>query len=166
MSCWREDCSCKHLEFLKKEKTMTDKRVLFLCTGNTARSQMAEAFLRKYAGEHFEAHSAGLKPDVIHPYTEQVMREIGVDISGQYSKGFKEYFGKVSFAYLITVCAQAEANCPTTFPGIGNRLSWAFDDPAAVEGSEEEKLQKFREVRDQIEKRIRLWLEEQGFSKK
>jgi arsenate reductase len=92
------------------------------------------------------------------------MREIGIDLSGQHSKSVKEYLGKMSFSYLITVCAEGEANCPTTFPGIGQRLSWAFHDPAAVEGSEEEKLQKFREVRDQIEKRIKLWIEEKGIS--
>ena len=111
-----------------------------------------------------KAYSAGLTPGVINPYTERVMREIGIDLSGQHSKSVKEYLGKMSFTYLITVCAEAEANCPTTFPGIGQRLSWAFDDPAAVEGSEEEKLQKFREVRDQIEKRIKLWIEEKGIS--
>jgi arsenate reductase len=143
---------------------MENERVLFLCTGNTARSQMAEAFLRKYAGRHLGAYSAGLKPGAINPYTDRVMREIGIDLSGQHSKSVKEYLGKVSFTYLITVCAEAEAKCPTAFPGIGQRLSWAFDDPAAVEGSEEEKLQKFREVRDQIEKRIKLWLEEKGIS--
>ena len=141
---------------------MANERVLFLCTGNTARSQMAEAFLRKYAGKHFEVYSAGFNPSVINPYIERVMQEIGVDLSGQYSKSVREYLGKMSFSYLITVCAEAEANCPTTFPGIGQRLSWVFDDPAAVEGSEEERLEKFREVRDQIEKHIRLWLEEKG----
>ena len=138
---------------------MENECVIFLCTGNTARSQLAEAFLRKYAGSHLMAYSAGLKPGAINPYTERVMREIGVDLSGQHSKSVKEHLGKMSFTYLSTVCAKAEANCPTTFPGIGQRLSWAFDDPAAVEGSEEEKLQKFREVRDQIEKRIKLWIE-------
>jgi len=143
---------------------MENERVLFLCTGNTARSQMAEAFLRKYAGRHFEAHSAGFTPSVINPYTERVMREIGIDLSGQHSKSVKEYLGKMSFTYLITVCAEAEAKCPTTFPGIRQRLSWPFDDPAAVGRSEEEKLHKFREVRDQIEKRIRLWIEEKGIS--
>ena len=143
---------------------MADESVLFLCTGNTARSQMAEAFLRKYAGKHLKAYSAGLKPGVINPYAERVMREIGIDLSGQYSKSVKEYLGKMTFAYLITVCVDAEANCPTTFPGIGQWLSWAFDDPAAVEGPEEEKLRKFREVRDQIEKRIKLWLEQKGIS--
>ncbi len=143
---------------------MANERVLFLCTGNTARSQMAEAFLRKYAGKHFEAHSAGFKPSVINPYTERVMQEICVDLSGQHSKSVREYLGKTSFSYLITVCAQAEANCPSTFPGISSRLSWAFDDPAAGGGTEEEKLQKFREVRDQIEKRVKLWLEEKGIT--
>ena len=143
---------------------MENERVLFLCTGNTARSQMAEAFLRKYAGRHFEAHSAGFTPSVINPYTERVMREIGIDLSGQHSKSVKEYLGKMSFTYLITICAEEEANCPTTFLGISHRLSWPFDDPAAVGRSEEEKLHKFREVRDQIEKRIRLWIEEKGIS--
>ena len=143
---------------------MQNERVLFLCTGNTARSQMAEAFLRKYAGEHFEAYSAGFTPSVINPYTERVMQEIGIDLSGQHSKSVKEYLGKTSFTYLITVCAEAEATCPTTFPGISHRLSWPFDDPAAVGRSEEEKLQKFREVRDQIERRIKLWVEEKGIS--
>ncbi|SPJ15094.1 Protein ArsC [Syntrophobacter sp. SbD2] len=143
---------------------MQNERVLFLCTGNTARSQMAEAFLRKYAGRHLAVYSAGLAPSEVNPYTERVMREIGIDLSGQRSKSVKEYLGKMSFTYLITVCVEAEANCPTTFPGIGHRLCWAFDDPAAVEGSEEEKLQKFREVRDRIEKRIKLWLEEKGIS--
>ena len=143
---------------------MENERVLFLCTGNTARSQMAEAFLRKYAGSHLRAYSAGLEPGIINPYIERVMREIGIDLSGQRSKSVKEYLGKMSFTYLITVCAEAEANCPTTFPGISHRLSWAFDDPAAVEGPEEEKLLKFREVRDQVEKRIRLWIEEKGIS--
>ena len=143
---------------------MENERVLFLCTGNTARSQMAEAFLRKYAGRHLEAYSAGLQPSSVNPYTERVMREIGIDLSGQHSKSVREYLGKMSFSYLITVCAEAEANCPTTFPGISQRLSWVFDDPAAVEGSEEERLEKFREVRDQIERRIKLWVEEKGIS--
>ncbi len=143
---------------------MENERVLFLCIGNTARSQMAEALLRKYAGKHFEAYSAGLAPSVINPFTERVMREIGIDLSGQRSKSVKEFLGKMSFRYLITVCAEAEANCPTTFPGISYRLSWPFDDPAALGGSEEEKLRKFREVRDQIEKRIKLWIEEKGIS--
>ena len=137
---------------------MNKTKVLFLCTGNSARSQMAEAFLRKYAGDRFEVYSAGLEPKGINPYTERVMQEIGVDISGQYSKKVSEYIGKIHFGYLITVCADAEEKCPI-FPGVGQRLHWAFEDPAAFVGSEEETLQKFREVRNQIDRRVRTWLE-------
>lgn len=136
-------------------------RVLFLCTGNSARSQMAEAFLRKYGGEKYEAHSAGLEPKGLHPLTSQVMSEIGMDVSEQRSKGVDEYLGKVLFLYLITVCDDADKNCPTPWPGISNRMHWSFEDPAAFEGTEEEKFAKFRQVRDQIEKRIKDWLTEQ-----
>lgn len=141
---------------------MTKTRVLFLCTGNSARSQMAEAFLRRYAGDYFEVHSAGLEPRPIHPYTLQVMHEIGYDLSDHRSKPLSDYMGKVHFGYMITVCGQAEERCPTVFPGMGRRLHWAFDDPAAFEGSEEERLNKFREIRDQIDRRVREWLAEQG----
>ena len=140
---------------------MNKIRVLFLCTINSARSQMAEAFLKKYGGEKFEAYSAGLEPKPIHPYTEQIMQEIGVPLTDQYSKSFREYMGKVHFAYLITVCAEAEKNCPTTFPGVGQRLHWTFEDPAAFGGSDEEKMTKFREVRDKIEQEIKKWLKNQ-----
>ena len=140
------------------------KRVLFLCTGNSARSQMAEAFLRKYAGAKFEAHSAGLQPKGLNPFTVTVMQEIGIDVSGQRSKGIGEYLGKVLFQYLITVCDDAEKNCPTTWPGISHKLHWSFDDPAALEGTNEEKLAKFRQVRDQIDLHIKTWLTEQGVS--
>jgi arsenate reductase len=137
---------------------MGKPKVLFLCTTNSARSQMAEAFLKKYGGDEFEAYSAGLEPKPIHPYTEQVMQEIGVPLTNQYSKSFREYMGKVHFAYLITVCAEAEKNCPTTFPGVGQRLHWIFEDPAAFEGSDEEKVAKYREVRGKIEQEIKKWL--------
>jgi arsenate reductase (thioredoxin) len=140
---------------------MTKTKVLFLCTGNSARSQMAEALLRRHAGDRFEAYSAGLEPKDIHPNTEKVMQEIGIPLTGHYSKNVREYMGKLHFGYLITVCANAEEKCPTTFPGVGQRLHWAFDDPAAFEGTDEEKLWKFREVRDQIDERIRAWLAEQ-----
>jgi arsenate reductase len=136
---------------------MEKERVLFLCTGNSARSQMAEALLRKMAGDRFEVHSAGLDPSVIHPMTIQVLQEIGIDASGQYAKPLTTYLGKVHFSYLITVCSKAEQRCPI-FPGIGQRLHWPFDDPAAFEGSEHDKLEFFRQVRDQIEIRIRQWL--------
>jgi arsenate reductase len=137
---------------------MIKAKVLFLCTGNSARSQMAEAFLREYAGERFEAYSAGTEPKGIHPYTSRVMEEIGLNLSDQHSKHVKEYMGKVHFGYLITLCSEAEESCPTTFPDIGRRLRWSFEDPSAFAGSEDEKLAKFREVRDQIKQRIKTWL--------
>jgi len=136
-------------------------RVLFLCTGNSARSQMAEAFLRKYAGDHFEAHSAGLEPKGVNPFTIQVMQEVGIDISNQTSKGVDTYLGKVLFQYLITVCDDADKNCPTVWPGVNQRMHWSFEDPAAFEGTDDEKLAKFREIRDQIEERIQTWVKEQ-----
>ena len=121
---------------------------------------MAEAFLRKYGGNEFEAYSAGLEPKGIHAYTERVMEEVGIVLSGQHSNHVKEYMGKVHFGYLITVCNEAEESCPATFPGIGQRLYWSFEDPAAFVGPDDEKLAKFRQVRDQIEQRIKSWLSE------
>lgn len=142
---------------------MDKTRVLFLCTGNSCRSQIAEAFLRKYAGDQFEVYSAGLEPKPIHPLTIRVMEEIGMDMSGQYSKLLAQYLGMIHFGYLITVCSKAEDKCPV-FPGMGIRLHWSFDDPAAFEGSEEEKLAMFRRVRDQIDQRVRTWLVERNES--
>lgn len=139
-------------------------RVLFLCTGNSARSQMAEAFLRRYAGEHFEVFSAGLEPKPINPLTIQVMAEIGFDISNQTSKSVSVFLGKVLIQRLITVCDQAEKNCPVSWPGVNQKLHWSFEDPAAFEGTQEEKLAKFRQVRDQIDLKIRSWLSEQGIA--
>jgi arsenate reductase len=135
-------------------------KVLFLCIGNSARSQMAEAFLRKYGGADFEAYSAGIEPRDIHPYTERVMEEVGISLSGHSSKHVKEYMGRMNFAYVIILCEEAEKQCPTTFPGITQRLTWSFEDPSAVEKSEDKKLMKFREVRDKIEHRIKSWLSE------
>jgi arsenate reductase (thioredoxin) len=143
---------------------MNVQRVLFLCTGNSARSQMAEAFLRKYGGEAFEAHSAGLEPKGLHPLTVQIMNEVGMDVSNQKSKGVETYLGKVLFQYLITVCDDADKNCPTIWPGVNHRMHWSFEDPAKLEGAEEEKLAKFREVRDLIEQKIKVWVVEQGVS--
>jgi arsenate reductase (thioredoxin) len=137
---------------------MERTRVLFLCTGNSARSQMAEAFLRKYAGERFEVHSAGLEPKTIHPLTIRVMEEAGFDMSGHRSKGIGDYLGKVHFEYLITVCDDADKNCPTVWPGVNQRMHWHFEDPAKFEGSQEQKLAKFREVRDLMDARVKAWL--------
>jgi len=135
------------------------KRVLFLCTGNSARSQMAEAFLKKYAGDHFEVYSAGLEPRGMNPLTVKVMDEIGMDISDQESKGIEGFLGKVFIHTLITVCDQAEKNCPSIWPGITEKMHWSFEDPAAFEGSEEEKLEKFREARGLIDEKVRAWLQ-------
>lgn len=137
---------------------MAKTSVLFLCTGNSARSQMAEAFLREYGGDRFDAYSAGLEPKEINPYTRRVMAEIGFDLSGQRSKDVTEYLGKQHFGYLITVCAQAEKNCPKTFLGVGQRLHWPIDDPAAFEGTDEAKMARFREIRDEIASRVWAWI--------
>lgn len=136
---------------------MPKTKVLFLCTGNSARSQMAEAFLRRYGGDRFDVYSAGLEPKEINPFTREVMAEAGYDLQGHRTKSLTEYMGQVHFGYLITVCSDAEAACPI-FPGMGMRLHWPFEDPAAFQGSDEDKRAKFREVRDQIEARVRQWL--------
>ena len=139
---------------------MHKPRVLFLCTGNSARSQMAEAFLREYAGDRFEVHSAGVDakgfilPDVI-----AVMKELGIDMEGQKSKSVTEYLGKLHFAHVITVCSDAEENCPAVFLNMGTHEHWPFDDPAAFNGSETERLKRTRKVRDQIASRIQEWLD-------
>ena len=123
---------------------------------------MAEAFLRQYAGDRFEAYSAGLDPKDINPYTVQVMEEIGLSLHGHRAKALTEYIGQVHFGYTITVCANAEKKCPSVFPGMGQRLHWGFEDPAAFVGSEEDTLAKFRGVRDQIDERVKGWLAELG----
>jgi len=135
-------------------------RVLFLCTGNSARSQMSEAFLRVHGGDKFEVHSAGLEPTVINPFTVKVLEEVGIDTSSQHAKSLETYLG-TDFSYLITVCANAEERCPV-FPGMGTRLHWPFEDPAAFEGSDEEKTEKFREIRGKIETKIKSWLIDLG----
>ena len=136
------------------------KRVLFLCTGNSARSQMAEAFMRMKGNDRFEARSAGLEPKGVNPFTIQVMEEIGYNMSAHTSKGVREFLGKEHFHYLITVCDHAENNCPSTWPGVNERIHWSFEDPAALEGTDEEKLTKFREIRDLIEKKVTGWIAE------
>jgi arsenate reductase (thioredoxin) len=140
---------------------MTKPKVLFLCTGNSARSQMAEALLRNYAGEHFEVFSAGLEPRGINPLTVQVMEEIGLDMSSHTSKDLYSFIGKISFEYMITVCGRAEDRCPI-FPGMGTRLHWDIEDPSKFQGTPAQKVAKFREVRDRLDQKIRLWLSQQG----
>jgi arsenate reductase len=127
-------------------------RVLFLCTHNSARSQMAEGLLRDLAGNRFEVHSAGTEATHVRPLAIRAMDEIGVDISGQESKTLDRYLSE-SFDYVITVCDDANEACPF-FPGARNRLHWSFEDPARAEGSEEERLAVFRRVRDNLKGRI------------
>ncbi len=133
-------------------------KVLFMCVHNSARSQMAEALLRELAPDRFEVFSAGFEPTAVDPLAIEAMRERGIDISAARAKGIEEYLGKVHFGYVITVCERAQQQCPKTFPGMGSRLHWAFDDPAAVEGDHQERLAAYREARDQIDARIREWL--------
>src|SRR3712207_5646278 len=131
---------------------MTKARILFLCTHNSARSQMAEGLLRHLAGDRFEAHSAGTEATRLRPLAVRAMDEVGVDISGQESKTLERYLGE-PFDYVITVCDDANEACPF-FPGARNRLHWSFRDPSRAEGSEEERLAVFRSVRDRIGERI------------
>jgi arsenate reductase (thioredoxin) len=127
-------------------------RVLFLCTHNSARSQMAEGLLRYLGGERFEAMSAGTEATRVRPLAIRAMEEIGMDISGQESKTLDRFLGE-SFDHVITVCDDANEACPF-FPGAANRLHWSFEDPSRAEGSEEDRLAIFRTVRDQIRERI------------
>lgn len=138
------------------------KKVLLLSSANSARSQMAEAYLRALAGEAFEAHSAGSVLRDLDPMAVAVMAERGIDLSEQWPTGLGEYIGKAQFDFLITVCDQAERDCPM-FPGKGTREYWPLADPARAEGSEEERLAAFREARDHIEAWVRRWLVEQRY---
>jgi arsenate reductase len=144
--------------------TLGKPNVLFLCTGNSSRSIMAEAILRYYAADHFNAFSAGLEPKGINPYTIRVLTEKKIDMTGQSSKDVMDYLGRLNVAYLITVCSNADERCPTVFLGMRERLHWDLEDPAALVGTDEEKLAKFRQVRDQIDELIRGWLLEHGVS--
>ena len=137
------------------------QKVLFLCTQNSARSQIAEGFLRHLAGDRFDVYSAGLEPtDEIHPCAVEAMREVGIDISDQYPKGLKTYLGKLGFNYLIIVCARAEERCPKTFPGVGTTFSWIFENPRRDEEIlYDSMLERFRKVRDEIELKMKDWLE-------
>ena len=142
-----------HLE--NKEEQMADtKRVLFLCVGNSCRSQMAEGLLRDMAPERFEVHSAGAVASGLSPTAVRVMAELGIDISHQKSKPVEEYAGQ-TFDCVITVCDRSENNpCPVFLGEAGSRLHWPFEDPAYARGEEEEVLGVFRRVRDQIRDRL------------
>jgi arsenate reductase (thioredoxin) len=128
------------------------QRILFVCTGNSARSQMAEGLLRHEAGTRFDVSSAGTHPTQVRPEAVAVMHEIGIDISKHRSKSVDDFAGQ-DFDYVITVCDNANETCPV-FPGNAQRLHWPFEDPAAAQGSEDERIALFRRVRDQIRARI------------
>lgn len=134
-------------------------KVLFLCTDNSCRSQISEAWLRTLGGEKFEVYSAGLEPHGVNPNTIAVMEEIGYNMSDHRSKHIDVYIGKIEFDYLISVCGEAERNCPY-FPGMGERLHWDIEDPAAFEGTDEEKMTVFRQTRNLIKTQIEDWLAE------
>lgn len=131
---------------------MAKPKVLFLCTGNSARSQMAEGLLRAVAGERFEALSAGTNPIGVHPLAIEAMQEISIDISKHRSKNVNEFLGK-PIEYVVTVCDRAKESCPI-FPGTYKFLSWSLDDPAAATGTKADKLQFFRRIRDEISRNI------------
>jgi arsenate reductase len=131
------------------------KRVLFLCTHNSARSQMAEGLLRTMAGDQFEVFSAGTEETRVHPIAIEAMREIGIDISGQRSKTL-DMFGGQQFDYVITVCDRANETCPI-FPSATERIHWSFDDPSAATGTDEQRLRAFRNVREGIQQRLRMF---------
>lgn len=134
------------------------KRLLFLCTGNSARSQMAEGLLRHEAGDNYEVFSAGTQPNLVRPEAIAVMHEIGIDISGHRSKSIDEFKGQ-GLDTIVTVCDHAKESCPV-FPGKTQRLHWPFEDPASVTGSEEQRKDAFRKIRDRIHARIMVFLGE------
>ncbi len=134
------------------------KRVLILCTGNSARSQMAEGLLRHDGGDRFEAFSAGTRPSHVRPEAIVAMRELGIDISHHRSKAVDEMLGQ-EFDYVITVCDNARESCPV-FPARTKRRHWSFEDPAAVTGDEDARLAIFRRVRDEIRARLRQFIEQ------
>jgi arsenate reductase (thioredoxin) len=131
------------------------KRVLFLCTHNSARSQMAAGLLRKQAGDHFEVFSAGTEATRVHPLAIAAMSELGIDISHQRSKTLNQYVDE-HFDYVITVCDKANENCPL-FPGDTQLIHWSFEDPSQASGTDDQRLQVFRRVRDAVVARLRLF---------
>ena len=138
-------------------------KVLFVCIHNSARSQMAEAFLNQLGGDRFEAKSAGIEPGTLNPYVVEVMKEIGIDIAGNRVKDVFDFFKKGAlFNYAITVCDETSAERCPVFPGHTTRLHWSFPDPSAVQGSDVEKLQSIRKIRDDIKARVESWLSSQG----
>lgn len=136
------------------------KRILVLCTGNSARSQMGEGLFRREGGREYAVESAGTKPSRVRPEAIAVMHEIGIDISGHRSKSVEEFSGQ-SFDYVVTVCDNARDTCPV-FPAGTQRIHWSLEDPAAVQGSEQERLAAFRRIRDQLHERVKTFFRERA----
>jgi arsenate reductase len=132
------------------------QRVIFVCTHNSARSQMAEGMLRAWGGERFEVFSAGTEATHVRPEAIRAMHEIGIDISGRASKTLEPFLGE-AFSWLITVCDDAKEACPT-LPGVAQQAHWSIDDPSAVQGDEEARLRAFRVARDALRDRVRAFL--------
>jgi len=139
---------------------MERDKVLFICIHNSARSQMAEAFLKKYGSEYFEVESAGLEPGSLNPLVVEIMQEIGIDISGKKTKSAFEFLKEGRrYTYLITVCDETSAERCPIFPGVKERLHWSFPDPSKLEGSKEEKLEKLRIIRDSIHEKVNEFID-------
>ena len=137
------------------------QKVLFICVHNSARSQIAEAFLNFACADYFEAHSAGLEPGTLNPLAVEAMKEIGIDISGKTTQSVFDVFKSGQFfPYVITVCDETSADRCPIFPGVAKRLHWSFADPAALTGSKEQRLEGTRKIRDQIRTRIEMWCDE------
>lgn len=136
------------------------KKVLFVCVHNSARSQMAEEFLKHIAGDRFEAESAGLEPGEVHPLTVKVLQEAGIDISRKKTNSAFDFFKQGRrYHYVVTVCStEAEEKCPV-YPGTLQRLHWPLDDPSRAEGGEEQRLARFREMRDRIRRKVESFVE-------
>src|SRR5256885_15784608 len=137
------------------------KKVLFICVHNSARSQMAEAFLNLICPDDFEAHSAGLEPGTLNPVAVEAMREVGVDISEKKTQSVFDVFksGQL-FSYVVTVCDESSADRCPIFPGVTTRLHWGFPDPAALQGAHAEKLARTRQIRDTIKAKVEQWCSE------
>lgn len=139
---------------------MNKKRLLVLCTGNSARSQMGEGLFRHIGGERWDVHSAGTRPSLVRAEAIAVMKELGIDLSGHRSKSVDEFTGQF-FDYVVTVCDSARDNCPV-FPSNAKRIHWSFADPAAVQGTEEVRLTAFRRIRDQIRDHVEQFFARQA----
>jgi arsenate reductase (thioredoxin) len=135
------------------------KRILFVCIHNSARSQMAEAFLKKYGGDRFEVESAGLEPGTLNPIVVEAMKDVGIDISQNKTKSAFDFYkqGK-QYDYVVTVCDESQSQRCPIFPGSAQKLHWGFPDPSSFAGTHEQRLRKTKEVRDQIETKIKNWL--------